>query len=318
MGGYHWPQIVVSQPLIYMFAGSAVFVPILSLHFYLVFPRVNPFFAHHYRRVLLVLYGLPILATVTMWSAMSWAANDPDPTRIAQALRVLQNVSLGYVRFSVGILVLCLGCLVYSFRARKSRWERNQVRWILLATLLSMFPIAYLMWDTWNAPYRLGLSHAVWPMFVVSLLYTAAYAVSITRYKLMRAEEYLNRGVVYILISVSAGLLYSGVLVVATLAIGDRLLAEQTSVGALVAGLTAIVVLLLSETARHGFQKVLDRRFFREKYNFDQAMRRMSQVVGSMVDRQTLGSRLLEAAADVLRVECGRDLPGGSRSGRQS
>ena len=136
-------------------------------------------------------------------------------------------------------------------------------------------------------------------------MYTAAYAVSITRYKLMRAEEYLNRGVVYILISVSAGLLYSGVLVVATLAIGDRLLAGQTTVGAMVAGLTAIVVLLLSETARHGFQKVLDRRFYREKYNFDQAMRRMSQVVGSMVDRQTLGSRLLEAAADVLRVEWG-------------
>lgn len=305
MGGYHWPQIVVSPPLIYLFALSAVFVPILSLHFYLVFPRVNPYFALNYRRVLVVLYGLPLLAVGAIWGSMFWAGRDPDPERVATALQVLQSVSLGYVRISVGILVLCLACLIDSFLRARSRWERNQVRWILLASLLSMFPIAYLMWDTWNAPHRLGLSGSVWPMFIVSLLYTAAYAVSITRYKLMRAEEYLNRGVLYILVTVSAGLLYSGVLVVVTLAIGDRLLTDRTSLGAMVAGVTAIVVLLLSEMARHGFQKVLDRQFFREKYNFDQAMRRMSQVVGSMVDRATLGRRLLEAAADVLRVEWG-------------
>jgi transcriptional regulator with GAF, ATPase, and Fis domain len=305
IGGYHWPQIVIQPVLIYLFTLSAVFVPILSLHFYLVFPRVNPVFARYHRPLALVLYGVPLVSVVAMWVSMSWSAHDPDPRHVDMALRALQTIAIGYVRLSVALMFVCLGILVYSFFRARSRWERNQVRWILLASLLSVFPIGFLMWDTWNAPYRLGLSSSVWPMFLVSLLYTTAYAVSITRYKLMRAEEYLNRGVVYVLVSVSAGLLYSGVLVVVTLAIGDRILAGRTSVGALVAGVTAIVVLVLSEMGRQGFQRVLDRQFYREKYNFDQAMRRMSQAVGNLVDRETLGRRLLEAAADVLRVEWG-------------
>ena len=52
----------------------------------------------------------------------------------------------------------------------------------------------------------------------------------------------------------------------------------------------------LSELARERFQKAIDRRFHREKYNFDQAMGKMRLAIGSLVDRETLGRRLLEAA----------------------
>ena len=60
-------------------------------------------------------------------------------------------------------------------------------------------------------------------MFGVSLLYTVAYALSITRYKLMQVEELINRSMVYVALSVTAGLLYSGVLVLSGMLIGDQL-----------------------------------------------------------------------------------------------
>jgi hypothetical protein len=41
----------------------------------------------------------------------------------------------------VGVFVLCLACLVYSYLKAPTRAERNQVRWILLATLLAFLPI---------------------------------------------------------------------------------------------------------------------------------------------------------------------------------
>ncbi len=100
--------------------------------------------------------------------------------------------------------MLCLACLTYSFLRARTRSERNQVQWILLATLLSIVPITYLLLDTWNAPERLGMTRSAWPMFIVSLLYTAAYATSITRYKLMQAETFLSRGVLYFLVSLAA------------------------------------------------------------------------------------------------------------------
>src|SRR5262249_16296430 len=59
MGGYHWTEIVVLPQLIYPFALFAVFVPIVSLHFYLVFPRENPVLTRYRRTVLGALYGVP-------------------------------------------------------------------------------------------------------------------------------------------------------------------------------------------------------------------------------------------------------------------
>ncbi len=59
---------------------------------------------------------------------------------------------------------------------------------------------------------------------------------------------------------------------------------------------------------------MIDRQFFREKYKFDRAMQKMRLAVGSLIDRATLGRRLLEAAAEVLRLEWGAlylgDAPG--------
>ena len=57
MGGYHWTEIVFQPALIYLFALFAVFVPVVNLHFYLVFPRPNPILVRHRRWVLGVLYG---------------------------------------------------------------------------------------------------------------------------------------------------------------------------------------------------------------------------------------------------------------------
>ena len=153
-------------------------------------------------------------------------------------------------------------------------------------------------------------------MFGVSLLYTMAYAFSITRYKLMQVEAIINRSAVYFAFSLTAGLIYSGVLLVSGKLIGDQLFStHSTSRGAVAAALSVIVVLILSEVVRGRFQRVIDRQFFREKYKFDRAMQKMRLAVGSLIDRATLGRRLLEAASEVLRLEWGAlylgDAPGG-------
>jgi len=318
MGGYHWTEIVVEPVLIYSFAMFAVFVPVVNLHFYLVFPRLNPVFVRYRRAVLGALYGIPTAYLGALWGSMLWArwlGAHGGGERVVAALGLVRALALGYIAVAVVAFGLCILCLATSFRSARTRAERNQVQWILLASLISSLLIAYLLRQAWFDPSTLGRNSAAWPMFGVSLLFTVAYALSITRYKLMQAEEIINRSVVYFAFSVSAGLLYSGVLVVGGAIIGDHLLSgNQTWRGAMAAGLSVIVVLILSELGRERFQKAIDRRFYREKYKFDQAMRKMRVAVGSLVDRATLGRRLLEAASEVLRLEWGAiylsDTPG--------
>jgi transcriptional regulator with GAF, ATPase, and Fis domain len=309
MGGYHWTEIVVAPILIYLFVFFAVFVPVVSLHFALVFPRPNPLYLLRRRLVLGSIYGLASLNVVLLWGCMrwsSWAGRHLSAEQGEAALYLLKILAYVSIGIAVVLFSLFFVCLLHNFfRRTRTNSERNQVRWVLLATLMAFPLIFYLLWRAWAEPARLGLSSAAWPMYAVSLLYTVAYALSITRYKLMQVEEMFNRGVVYVLVSVSAGLLYSGFLVLGTLLIGETLLDLRSTTGGLVAGITAIAILILSGAVRDRFQKAIDRRFYREKYKFDQAMRKMNLAVGSLVDRETLGRRLLEAASEVLRLEWG-------------
>ncbi len=321
MGGYHWTEIVVEPPLIYLFAAFAVLVPVLSLHFYMVFPRINPIFAKHRRSISAALYGVPLAFIAAIWTCMyaggrlRGGASPGAVASIQSLLTWIKGLSCVYIALSVAVFGLCIVCLSASYRSAANRAERNQTYWILLASRLAILPIGYLLWGAWWEPARLGLSSAAWPMYVVSLLYTTAYALSISRYKLMQVEEIYNRSKLYVVVSLGAGLLYSGVLVGTTLLIGEQLLANHASRGAPLAGGAAIAILILFGSTRERFQRAIDRRFDREKTKFDQAMQKMNLAVGKLVDRGTLGQRLLEAAAEILRLEWGAiylaDSPGG-------
>jgi len=319
MGGYHWTEIVVEPLLIYPFAAFAILVPVVNLHFYFVFPRLNPIFAAHRRKILTALYGLPLayLGVLWVWMLRSrWLGLHAKGEHVQSALQVVRALALGYIGVAVVLFGLCVWCMVASFRSSRTRSERKQVQWILLATVISIFLIAYLLWQVWFDTATLGRDSAAWPMFGVSLLYTWAYAWSITRYKLMLVEEIINRRGVYFAITLTAGLFYSCILLFGGAVIGDQLFsAGQTWRGALFAVVAVVLFLVLSEIIRERYQKAIDRRFHREKYQFDQAMRKMRVAVDSLVDRETLGNRLLEAAAEVLRLEWGAiyigDTPGG-------
>ncbi len=309
MGGYHWTEIVHEPALIYPFALFAVFVPVVNLHFYLVFPRRNPILERYGRRVLGVLYGIATAYLFALWGTMysaRWLSRHEQSLRAAAAFEMVRGLALGYIALAVLTFGACLFCLAASYRNARTRAERNQVQWILLASVIASGLIAYLLAQAWRDPATLGRNNAAWPMFGVSLLYTMAHAFSITRYKLMQVEAIINRSAVYFAFSLTPGLIYSALLLVFGKLIGDQLFAaHSTSRGAVVAAVLVIVVLILSEVLRGRYQRVIDRHFFREKYKFDRAMQKMRLAVGSLVDRVTLGRRLLEAAAEVLRLEWG-------------
>ena len=104
-------------------------------------------------------------------------------------------------------------CLVHSFRTAADATERNQVKWILFGACWPLVPIGYSLYlAVCRRRTTSAAAAATWPMFAASLCVTVAFAISITRYRLMQLDQIISSGVVYFLISFAGrpGLLRRG------------------------------------------------------------------------------------------------------------
>lgn len=308
MGGYHWPYISLRPELLIGFMVCAILLPAVTLHFYLVFPRPKAVLTAHRNWVLLTMYGLPLLfLVILLWQYLHfrelYQAKATAATLEDSGYELVHTVYV-YLGFASLLYLLSVVALIHSFVTAADLTERNQVKCILLGAALALVPLGYSLYLILFEPNRFGAGGATWPMFAASLCITAAFLVSITRYRLMELDQIISSGAVYFLISFLVGLGYYAVVIVGTLLFNQVLPGPPLS-EALRVSTIALVLLVALDLARTRLRKALDRRFHREKYHLDRTLQRMSEAVQQLVDPPTLVQRLLYAASDLLGVTRG-------------
>jgi transcriptional regulator with GAF, ATPase, and Fis domain len=302
MGGYHWAHIITQPALILGFMVCGVLLPVISLHFYLIFPRPKVLLERHPRSTMLAVYGLPVLFLATLileYTLIRLRVGD-----LGAVLGVIRSTV--YVYFGVAALwyLASIVCLVHSFRTVADATEHNQVKWILYGAVAALVPISYSFYLAVWKPDEFGGGAATWPMFAASVCFTVAFAVSITRYRLMELDKIISSGVIYFLISFLVGLAFYAVVFVGTL-LFNQAIAGPSLTHALTASTTALVLMLVYDLARSRLKKALDRRFSRQKFQLDRTLQRMGQAIAQLVDPPALAQRLLQASADLLGVPRG-------------
>jgi transcriptional regulator with PAS, ATPase and Fis domain len=330
MGGYHWWRIVPWPALILVFMICGIALPAVNLHFYLVFPRPKTFLQRHPRWTLAITYGVPLVFLAVIIgsyfhtrgliqdSGVARTTNQvveealptvqgPNPA-LADApgdgLRQLGTLILVYMRLAALWYVASIVCLLHSYWTAADATERNQVKCIFFGSLLALIPIGFSLYLVLYNQDAFARGRATWPMFAGSFCITTAYAISITRYRLMQLDQVFSSGMVYFLISFLAGLIYYAVVFVAMVVVGQGVTGPSLG-NALAVSTTALVLTIVLELARGRLQKVLDRRFRREKHHLDHTLQQMGQTLEQLVDPPTLARRLLQAAADLLGVSRG-------------
>jgi transcriptional regulator with GAF, ATPase, and Fis domain len=312
MGGYHWSRIATQPALLLVFMLCAVLLPAVSLHFYLIFPRPKAFVRAHRLGVFCLIYGVPV--AFLMWMVVSYlnlrglvrsgAADAEIESALAQGLL---TAAAYYLRVAAVWYLGCVVGLLHSYWTAVNATERNQVKCILYGSLLALVPMGYTLYLIfWNRQAFFN-GQATWPMFLASVCFTCAFAISITRYRLMQLDQIVSSGAVYILISVLVGLVYYGVVFAGTL--GATLAGTQdkakTSLAPLWVSTTTLILLLLLNFGRSRFIKAVDRRFYREKHQLDRTLKRMGEAIQQLVDPPTLARRLLQASGELLSVPRG-------------
>ncbi|MBL8797873.1 MAG: GAF domain-containing protein, partial [Planctomycetia bacterium] len=305
MGGYHWWRITSSPVLTLVFIVSSVLLPAVNLHFYLLFPQPKRFLKDHPLGALLGIYGVPagflIALVVSYFYVRAVVSADGD---VQGALLALLELIMAYLAVAGTLYVASVGCLMHSWWTATDTTTRNQVKCILAGSLLALGPIGYSLYLAIFDRDRFGGGAATWPMFAASACFTFAYAVSITRYRLMQLDQLLSSGVVYFLISFLAALVYYAV-VFATMLVVGRGAAGPSLGNALIFSLAAVVLAVLLDLARSRLKKALDRRFHKEKKGLDRTLQQMGETLQKLVDPPALARRLLQAASELLGVSRG-------------
>ena len=302
IGGYHWTHIVTQPILQIVFMTCAVLLPVASLHFYLVFPRKKDWLKRFPGRILTAVYGVPLVNLVCLigfYSYSKWIAEYDSPLR--QYLPWLI-----YTSFGIAMLwyLACMFSLFHSMRTVLDAMERKQVKCILIGVFFSHFLIGFSLYIVFWQPEKFAEGAVTWPMFGASLIVTVAYAIGMTRYRLMELEKIINSSVGYFLVSFLAGLMYYGVVFIGTL-FYSRFVSSPTLPAALTVSTTALIFVLVLDAARSRVQRALDRRFSRSKSQLDQTLQQMSQAVSQLVDPPVLAQRLLSTVSDTLGIARG-------------
>jgi transcriptional regulator with GAF, ATPase, and Fis domain len=310
MGGYHWQRIVTQPLLILVFMICSVLLPVVSLHFYLVFPRPKAILDRAPRRVLALLYGPPVfflLLLISGYLRIRWQFQHSHTDGVPLLLKeVLAEI---YYYFGVAALwyLTSVVCLLHSYRTAANVTERNQVKWILFGTLASLAPIGYSLYLALAERQRFGGGAATWPMFFASLCVTVAFAFSITRYRLMQLDQLINSGVVYLLISFIVGVVYYGIWgIFASMSLLESHSIKDLSIDqVLMASGTVLLVLFGLDRLRGRLMLRPYRHFRREKSQLDQTLQRMSRAIEQLVDPPTLAHHLLHISAELLGASRG-------------
>lgn len=310
MGGYHWWRIATQPVLIFCFQAGAIFLPAVSLHFFMIFPKKKLFLVRRPFTTFLVVYGVPCIFLFLMVTGyfrlrLIYGVDAASAEGANFILREMLLEIYFYLAVAFVWFLGCIGCLIHSFRSASDETQRIQAKWILMGCVAALAPIVYSGYIVFTDASRFGRGGTTWPMFAASLFVTASFSVSITRYKLIQISQYLSSGFSYFLMSSLAGLIYYGIVFSGMLLVGTQVI-EQPSLSqvAMVSG-TAMIIILMLDRLRGRMKAALDRRFFKEKIKLDQTFRKMSQAIENLVDPLLMARRLLLTTTESLGVPKG-------------
>jgi transcriptional regulator with GAF, ATPase, and Fis domain len=309
VGLYHWVRIVTQPVLVVVLMVSAMLLPAVSLHFYQVFPRPKPWFVSHPIRSLAITYGPSLFflgALLIVYGWIRWLNLGRAPALdVENALDVLAQILYVYFAVAAMLYLACVVCLAHSYLRANDEVERNQVRWIFIGSILATIPLGYSLYLAIRWRQELTGGAALWPMFAASVFFTAAFAISITRYRLLQLDQLLTSGVAYFLVSTLAALVYYVLVFAGTLIMGRHGESGPSLEQAFWVSGSALVLTAGLDLARSRLRRALDRRYRRDKTQLDRTLDRLGEAIEQLVDPPSLALRLLHAAADLFGVSSG-------------
>jgi hypothetical protein len=199
----------------------------------------------------------------------------------------------------VTVAIASVTSLVVRYRHSGSR-VRQQIKWLLMAGIFFIPIYAGVFFLTDPEANAFATSRVVSLVLLVPILgFAVAIAIAILRYQLYDIDVIFRKTLVYTALTALLALVYFGSVVVLQTIVG-RTLGEQSSLSIVV---STLLIAALFVPLRNRVQDFIDRRFFRKKYDAQQALASFAQSARNEVELETLTADLMQTVAGTLQPQ---------------
>ena len=216
------------------------------------------------------------------------------------------SVSLLSNLMSLTVLAILVVVQLYHYRRVSSPLQRQQTKWVVFGfavpitfyvsgtVLYLIFPALADASSLYGAPYQLAFN--VVSAFL-QLLIPLSFGFAMLRSRLWEIDRIINRTLVYGALTASLALVYVG-LILGLQALLQGIISQDNSV-AIVISTLAIVFLFLP--LRRGIQRIIDRRFYRNKYDAAKTLSAFNATLRQEVDLDQLREQLLAVVQETMQ-----------------
>ena len=192
--------------------------------------------------------------------------------------------------------VACIASVIVRFRKARGD-ERQQLKWLAYGTIMSLLIIvAIIVYIFTNVDIGF-LSSALFyfPVLIISI----SAGIAIMRYRLYNIDILINRTLVYGVLTALLALIYFGLVFILQSLV--RALTGQISQTPLVIVGSTLVIAAIFQPLRRRIQQVIDRRFYRRKYDAARTVEAFSATLRNEVDLSQLREHLITVVQETMQ-----------------
>ena len=194
---------------------------------------------------------------------------------------------------------------IYRYRRVSTHIERQQTKWVVLGiiSVLTGFIVFALIFNGLfptlnqpNTPYYL-IQNLAYP--VLLLLLPLSIGIAILRYRLWEIDRVINRTLVYGTLTAILALIYFGCVVLLQHLVNG--VTGQVGQSPLVIVASTLAIAALFQPLRHHIQAIIDRRFYRRKYDAARTLEAFSATLRNEVELTQLREHLLGVVQETMQ-----------------
>lgn len=243
---------------------------------------------------------VPFIAVLAVRPGELWLFPQlENPLAAPQLSALIGQVPFLPVAF-VALVMTGLGWVIVMFiaRARNARGvARQQIKWFALSAVFACITLGVATLGGALAPGVSPVGELPLMAFLLSAsLIPVAIGIAILRYRLYDIDLIIRRTLIYGVLSLGLGVLYGGLVILL-----QGVLASTTSGDAVPVAVSTLAIAALFQPARRAVQGVVDRRYYRSRYDAARTVEAFSARLRDQVDLERLTDELRHVTQETMR-----------------